>query len=76
MTPISATYINNEIEPGWTLLEDDTPLGKRYLVDYDSICEMILTDKETGKEVRLKGIYVLEPGTGYLPLCVLRLEIG
>lgn len=73
MRPVTATFVNNEVEPGWPILADDVPLGKRYLVDLDRVVDMELIRRATGRAVPVKAIWVLAPGPpGWLPLIALK----
>lgn len=71
----TATFVNNEVEPGWPILREDVPLGKRYLVDLDRVERMTMVNRTTGKTFSCDCIYVLKPGPpGYLPLLALSLD--
>lgn len=70
-----ATFINNEVEPGWPIMRADVPLGKRYRVDLDQIERLTMVDTKHGKSIALDCIYALdgEP-PGYMPLIALRID--
>jgi hypothetical protein len=71
----TATFVNNEVEPGWLILRESVPLGKRYRVDLDSVCRLTMINCDSGKSIQLECIHVLEPGPpGYLPLAAFRVE--
>lgn len=72
---VYATFVNNEVKPGWTLMRGDVPLGKRYRIDLDRIEQATLGNSESGEFVQLDIVYVLEPGVpGWLPLLALRID--
>ncbi len=75
MRLVTATFVNNEIEPGWLILDEAVPLGKQYQVDLDDVQAMTLGNRETGRSIPVACIYVVAPGRpGYLPLAAFRLE--
>lgn len=75
MRIVAATFVNNEVEPGWLILREDVPLGKQYRVDLDAIERLTMVRLADGKSVEVDCIWTLEPGTpGWLPLLAFRLE--
>jgi hypothetical protein len=75
MHKATAVFIKNEIEPGWLILKEDVPLGKRYEVDLDRTRTMTLQNRDTGRSLLVRCIYVLSPGhPGYLPIDAFRIE--
>ncbi len=77
MRIVTATFVNNEVEPGWAILSESVPLGKQYRVDLDRVEALTMRCLTTGKRIAVECIYVLEPGPpGYLPLLALKLETG
>ncbi len=71
----SATFVNNELEPGWSILSESVPLGKRYTVDLDRVQAMTMICGRTGRSVRVECIWVLEPEPpGWLPLLALKVQ--
>jgi hypothetical protein len=72
---VDATFVNNQVEPGWTILSDHVPLGKRYRVDLDRVERMTMTNISTGKSIPIDAIWVIEPAPpGYMPLMALKIE--
>ena len=75
MRIVTATFVNNEIEPGWLILREDVPLGKRYQVDLDQVRHLTMENPRLGKSIRVDCVYVVDPGPpGWLPLCALKIE--
>ena len=75
MRLVYATFVRQEVEPGWPILSEDVPLRRRYRVDLDRVDRFTMTNKDTGKSIELDWVYVLEPGIpGYLPLLALKIE--
>lgn len=73
MRLVRATFVNNEVEPGWEIL--DAPIGKHYLVDLDRVEQATMTRMDTGKQVVLDCIFVVSPdGEGWLPMMALKIE--
>jgi len=71
----SATYVRKEIKPGWSILADHVPLGKRYKVDLDSIRKMKMLNTNTGEVIRLEVIWIVEPApSGWLPLMAFKVD--
>ncbi len=63
-----ATLVTLEVEPGWRLMREDVPLGKRYVVDLDRIKMATMVNDELGKSMRLSCIWVVSPPpAGWLP---------
>jgi hypothetical protein len=64
-----AILVRRDVEPGWALVGDDVPLGKKYLVDLDSIQMAEMTNTDDGRTIRVACILVLSPGPpGMLPI--------
>lgn len=62
------TLVTRDVEPGWPLVDDSVPLGKKYMVDMDRIVGMTITNVLTGRSKSVSCVYVLSPGEpGYLP---------
>lgn len=75
MRIVNATFVNNEVEPGWTILRESVPLGRRYRVDVDRVERLTMVNRTLGKSIALDCVYVLEPAPpGWLPLMALRIE--
>lgn len=75
MRIVTATFVNNEIEPGWLLLKEDIPLGRRYQVDLDQVESFTLTNPELGKARVVPYVYVVEPAPpGWLPLAAFKID--
>lgn len=63
------TLVRREVEPGWPIVGDHVPLGRRYLVDLDVIRWATMSNAALGKSLRCAVILVLEPGPpGMLPV--------
>lgn len=75
MRVVTATFVNNEIEPGWLMLKENIPLGRRYRVDLDQIETLTMVNPELGKSRLVPCVYVLEPEPpGWLPLLALKID--
>jgi hypothetical protein len=75
MRIVTATFVNNEVEPGWPILSEAVPLGKRYRVDLDRVEVLTMGNRATGKIVEVACIWIVEPAPGgYLPLLALKVE--
>lgn len=75
MRLVDATFVNNEVEPGWLILREDIPLGKHYRVDLDRIERLTMVNDELGKSIAVDCIYVPEgKPPGYIPLIALRID--
>jgi hypothetical protein len=76
MRVVTAVLVKNEVEPGWTILDESIPLGKRYRVDLDDVERLRMINTLTGKSVLLDAIMIVEHGrpTGYIPLMALKIE--
>lgn len=75
MRIVDATFVNNEFEPGWLILKEDLPLGRRYRVDLDRIEEATIVNRLTGQRIVTPCIYVLQPEpAGWLPMAALKIE--
>lgn len=75
MRLVDATFINNEVEPGWLILREDVPLGKHYRVDLDRVERLTMVNRELGKSIAVDCVYVPEGDPpGYMPLIALRIE--
>jgi hypothetical protein len=71
---VNATLVRNEVEPGWPIMRDGVPLGRRYRVDLDRIVWMTMGNTQLRREMRLECVYVLEPTAGWMPLIALKIE--
>ncbi len=75
MRIVTATFVQNEVEPGWSILRDDVPLGRRYRVDLDQVEQITMVNAALGKSAQLACVYVVEPPPpGWLPLLALKIE--
>lgn len=75
MTIVAATLVTKDVEPGWPLMADDVPLGKRYLVDVDQIEPLLMVNTEIGRQKMVDCVWVVDPpGGGFLPLFAFKLE--
>jgi len=75
MRLVSATFVTREVEPGWPILGDDVPLGKRYRVDLDRVEQLTMENAALGKSIVLPCVYVVEPPPpGFLPLLALKVD--
>lgn len=62
------TLVTREIEPGWSFVSDDVPIGKTYIVDLDSIAGMRFVNEANGRTKDLAAVLVVSPGPpGYFP---------
>ncbi len=68
----NATYTNRFLEPGWPILRDDVPLGKRYYLYLNTICFEEVYNKASG-ETRIVETVEVEPG-GRLPLAAFKVD--
>ena len=66
---VKLPYVCNEIEPGWTLMKDDVPLGREYLIDLDLVLPMTITCRETGRQMQnVRCFWVVWPEpAGWMP---------
>jgi len=75
MRLVHATFVNNEIEPGWPIMRDDVPLGRRYRVDLDRVEPFTMVNAALGRSIVLDCVYVPDGNPpGYLPLLALKVE--
>lgn len=74
MRHVNATFVKNEIEPGWLVLSENVPLGKQYVVDLDRVQSMVLYDRIDGRKVNVDCVWVVSPGSGWLPLFCLTIH--
>ena len=66
---VTATFVRNEVEPGWLMLRDEVPLGQCFQVDLDRIESGWISLEGTDRRVPMDWIYVVAPGPpGWLPL--------
>ena len=75
MTLRGATLIRTEVKPGWPLTADHVQVGKRYMVDVDSVRPMSLINDELGLEMDCDCIRIVDPGpSGFFPLFALEVD--
>ncbi len=75
MSIVGATFVRREVEPGWPILGDDVPTGKRYRIDLDRIRSCVMKNADTGKSVDLDVVWVVDPEpAGWLPLMALKVD--
>ena len=69
MTPVKATYVCNEVEPGWPIMDDAVPLGREYTIDLDRVEKLTMYNRDLKRTIEVDCVFVLGPsGTGWLPL--------
>ena len=76
MRIVGATFVRNEIEPGWYMLHEHIPLGTRYEVDLDRVHTLTLINPRFGSR-DVACIWARNRngvGGDYLPLLALRLD--
>lgn len=75
MNLVEVTLVTAQVEPGWPLVGDHVPLGKRYVVDLDRTQPMTLVDEAVGRVKALRCIWVVLPEPpGWLPMMAFGLE--
>lgn len=72
---VTATYVQNEIEPGWFLLKEDVPLGRQYKIDLDRVTTCTMMNPELKRARRIEVVWAVEPGPpGWMPLVALKVQ--
>lgn len=72
---VGATFINNEIEPGWEIAGEGVLLGKRYRIDLGRVLHADIANLTLGRTKRIEWVWIVEPGPpGWFPLCALKVD--
>lgn len=77
MNLVEVTLVRKEVEPGWPLIVDSAPLGKRYLVDLDRVELLTMLNRDTGRSIAVRCIWIESPEpSGWLPMMAFGMAEG
>jgi hypothetical protein len=74
---VEVTLVRKEVEPGWPLIVDSAPLGKRYLVDLDRVKRLTMLNTNTGISIEVRCIWIESPEpSGWMPIMAFGMAEG